>query len=101
MDRHHASQTDAQVQYCFASTDTGRTVRDGEPRTTTSIFTQLLNTETDVKLEQEEGVLMDLSYFSSFSQGLGSVRAVQILQRCVFERWSRSVPWVLIKQAIK
>ena len=34
-----------QVQCCFASSGTGRTVRDGEPRTSTSTFTQLLSSE--------------------------------------------------------
>ena len=32
------------VQCCFTSTETVRTVRDGEPRTSTSTFTQLLST---------------------------------------------------------
>ena len=32
-----------QVQRCFTSTETVRTVRDGEPRTATSTFTQLLS----------------------------------------------------------
>ena len=31
------------VQCCFTSTETVKTIRDGEPRTTTSTFTQLLN----------------------------------------------------------
>ena len=31
-----------QVQCCFTSTETIRTIRDGEPRTATSTFTQLL-----------------------------------------------------------
>ena len=33
------------VEYCFTSTDTVRTVRDGEPMTSTSTFTQLLSSE--------------------------------------------------------
>ena len=32
-----------EVQFCFTSTETVRTIRDGEPRTATSTFTQLLN----------------------------------------------------------
>ena len=32
-----------QVQYCFTSTGTIRTIRDGEPRKSTSTFTQLLS----------------------------------------------------------
>ena len=32
-----------QVQCCFTSTETIRTIRDGEPRTATSTFTQLLS----------------------------------------------------------
>ena len=32
-----------QVQCCFTSTETIRTVRDWKPRTATSTFTQLLN----------------------------------------------------------
>ena len=31
-------------------------------------------------------------------RGLDSVRALQVLQRCVFKMLSRSVPWVLLKQ---
>ena len=34
---------DVQVQCCFTSTGTMRIIRDGEPRTATSTFTQLLN----------------------------------------------------------
>ena len=34
-----------QVQCCFTSTETIRTIRDGEPRTATSTFTQLLSSE--------------------------------------------------------
>ena len=33
------------VQSCFASTETIRLIRDGEPRTATSTFTQLLSSE--------------------------------------------------------
>ena len=33
------------VQCCFTSTETTRTIRDGEPRTATSTFTQLLSSE--------------------------------------------------------
>ena len=35
----------ARVQCCFTTTETIRPVRDGEPRTATSTFTQLLNSE--------------------------------------------------------
>ena len=34
-----------QVQCCFTSTGTGRTIRDREPRTSISTFTQLLSSE--------------------------------------------------------
>ena len=34
-----------QVQCCFTSPETIRTIRDGEPRTATSTFTQLLSSE--------------------------------------------------------
>ena len=34
-----------QVQCCFTSTETVRTIKDGEPRTATSTFTQLLNSD--------------------------------------------------------
>ena len=34
-----------QVQCCFASTETIRTIREGEPRTATSTFTQLLSSD--------------------------------------------------------
>ena len=36
-----------QVQCCFTSTETIRTIRDGEPRTATSTFTQLLSSESE------------------------------------------------------
>ena len=38
------------VQCCFTSTETVRTVRDGEPRTATSTFTQLLSS-TDIQIQ--------------------------------------------------
>ena len=38
------------VQCCFTSTETIRTIRDGEPRTATSTFTHLLNSVTSVLL---------------------------------------------------
>ena len=34
-----------QVQFCLTSTETKRTIRDGEPRTSTSTFTQLLSSD--------------------------------------------------------
>ena len=34
-----------QVQYCFKPTDTIRPIRDEEPRTATSTFTQVLSSE--------------------------------------------------------
>ena len=34
-----------QVQCCFTSTETMRLIRDGEPRTATSTFTQLLSSD--------------------------------------------------------
>ena len=37
--------TTLQVQSCFTSTETLRIIRDGEPRTATSTFTQLLSSE--------------------------------------------------------
>ena len=39
--RHHCS-----VQRCFTSTETVRTIRDGEPRMATSTFTQLLSSDS-------------------------------------------------------
>ena len=38
--------TSKQVQCCFTSTETVRTIRDGEPSTATSTFTQLLSSES-------------------------------------------------------
>ena len=35
------------VQCCFTSTETIRTIRDREPRTVTSTFTQLLSSEDE------------------------------------------------------
>ena len=40
---HRGKQEQVQVQCCFTSTETTRTVSDGEPRTATSTFTQLLS----------------------------------------------------------
>ena len=40
-----AAPANGVVQCCFTSTETVRTIRDGEPRTATSIFTQLLSSE--------------------------------------------------------
>ena len=39
------------VHYCFTSTRTERTFKDGQPRTTTSTFTQLLNSEFDFNVD--------------------------------------------------
>ena len=33
------------IKCCFTSTETVRAIRDGEPRTSTSIFTQLLSSD--------------------------------------------------------
>ena len=38
-------QRDLRLQCCFTSTETVRTIKDGEPRTATSTFTQLLNSD--------------------------------------------------------
>ena len=43
----HSSKISFSFQCCFTSTEIVRTVRDGEPRTATSIFTQLLNSDGD------------------------------------------------------
>ena len=43
--RNRDSSEKATVQCCFTSTETIRTIRDGEPRTATSTFTQLLTSE--------------------------------------------------------
>ena len=37
--------TGSMVQFCFTSTETTGLIRDTEPRTTTSTFTQLLSSE--------------------------------------------------------
>ena len=42
---HLLSSADIQVQCCFTSKETVRTVRGGEPRTATSTFTQLLSSD--------------------------------------------------------
>ena len=41
-----AAEPELQVQCCFTSTETARTIRDWGPRTATSTFTQLLNSDT-------------------------------------------------------
>ena len=38
--------TAGQVQCCFTSAETSRTIKDGEPRTATSTFTQLLSSNS-------------------------------------------------------
>ena len=38
-------EEEVQVQCCLTSTETIRTIRDGDPRTATSTFTQLLSSE--------------------------------------------------------
>ena len=40
------------LQCCFTSTETVRTIMDGEPRTTTSTFTQLLSSEGSVQMQR-------------------------------------------------
>ena len=40
-----SSEWKSSVQCCFTSTETVRTIRDGEPRTSTSTFTQFLSSE--------------------------------------------------------
>ena len=48
LDFHTAMRSEDSLfkfQCCFTSTETKRTVKDGEPRTATSTFTQLLNSE--------------------------------------------------------
>ena len=50
LDFHTAPEfcvTKDQVQCCFTSTETIRTIRDGEPRTATSTFTQLLSSDIE------------------------------------------------------
>ena len=39
------------VQCCFTSTETIRLIRDGEPRTATSTFTQLLSSDRAVQVQ--------------------------------------------------
>ena len=43
---HSSWVLSSSLQCCFTSTETVRTVRDGEPRTATSTFTQLLSSES-------------------------------------------------------
>ena len=38
------------VQCCFTSTETARLIRDGEPRTATSTFTQLLKSAKEAAM---------------------------------------------------
>ena len=42
---HSRVTTPDQIQCCLTSTETLRTIRDGEPRTSTSTFTQVLSSE--------------------------------------------------------
>ena len=42
---HNTVWVNSFVQCCFTSTETVPTIKDGEPRTATSTFTQLLNSE--------------------------------------------------------
>ena len=43
LDFHTSPELCLLVQYCFMSTETVQAIRDGEPRTSTSTFTQLLS----------------------------------------------------------
>ena len=43
--KHQYEYVQVQVQCCFTSTETIRTIRDGEPRTATSSLTQLLSSD--------------------------------------------------------
>ena len=45
---HRQSPVDLVSKCCFTSTETIRTVRDGEPRAATSTFTQILTSEVDL-----------------------------------------------------
>ena len=47
--RHSQQTVRSFVQCCFTYTETIRTVRDGEPRTSTSTFTQLLSSDSPFK----------------------------------------------------
>ena len=47
------------VQCCFPSTETIRTIRDGEPRTATSTFTQLLSSR---EREREREILFSVTF---------------------------------------
>ena len=49
--KHHGRLLLLLLQCCFTSTETVRTIRDGEPRTSTSTFTQLLNSLVDVQVQ--------------------------------------------------
>ena len=49
---------------CFTSTETIRTIRDGEPRTATSTFTQLLSSECDTEVQNP----IHMQYLQLFSR---------------------------------
>ena len=44
-----------QVQCCFTSTESLRTIRDGEPKTATSTFTQLLSSDSHSTVQERGG----------------------------------------------
>ena len=82
IDIHTASGLySAQVQCCFSSTKTVGTIRDGEPRTTTSTFTQLLGCirlKFSVALRPQRSprtIWKPRTAISTFTQLLNSVSA--------------------------
>ena len=67
--KFYADSTEVHVQSCFTSTETISTIRDGEPRTATSTFTQVLNSdplETKVILMRLNSSSFFFPFFSSF-----------------------------------
>ena len=82
------SQRPGQVQCCFTSTETIRTIRDGQPRTSTSSFTQLLNSLKRPALQQRKSPLQ------LATEGGGTIRwrcpLASILTTCTDNRtcWS-------------
>ena len=75
-----------QVQCCFTSTETVPTIRDGEPRTATSTFTQLLNSDYHhnciyliYRVGRNDNVISVIRIFNLF-YGVGDKNMISIIR---------------------
>ena len=83
---HSERDLQGQVRCCFTSTETTRTVRDGEPRTATSAFTQLLSSQRGLLLLSYSAQLQHCEHSDIFS-------ACWFLFVCFVSREHRILTW--------